>query len=115
MANPSGRIGRDGEHQAIAILVEAGFHPDTEREGRRAASLDVVGPDIAIPIEVKRQKRLDIKAWVRLLQDRHDDTWGLFVIERDKRRREAIDDLLVLPARLGARALRALHEKEGLA
>lgn len=115
MVNKPGRIGRDGEHQAIAHLVEAGFHPDTEREGRRAASLDIVGPDIALPIEVKRQKRISLKAWVRLLEDRHPDGWVLFVIERDKRLKDAIGDLVVLPASLGARALKTLHEREGLA
>lgn len=114
MANKSGRIGREGEHKAVAHLQAAGFHPDTEREGRRAPSLDIVGPDLRVPIEVKRQRNISLKAWVRTVQERHPDWWGLFVIERDARRAEAIPDLLVLPADLGAKALKALHEKEGL-
>lgn len=111
MVNKPGRIGREGEHTATKHMVEAGFHPDTEREGRRAPSLDIVGPDLRIPIEVRRRKNINLKGWVRELVARHDMTWALFVIERDKRRKEAIPDLLVLPAPLGARALKVLHER----
>jgi len=117
VVNRPGRIGREGEHKAIQYLVDAGFPLSEERddegiqrEGRRAASLDVVGRVLRIPVEVKRRARLDLQAWARDLNTHWEDRWALFLISRDARRKDAPPDMMVLPAALGAKALKVLHE-----
>lgn len=110
--NRSGRTGRDGEHSAIQYLTSAGFL-NVEREGRRAASLDLVAPDLSTPIEVKRQATLSIPAWTRKLEDVHGDRWALFVIQRDARKR-VHPDLMVFPAAFGATLLRTYENLEAI-
>jgi hypothetical protein len=100
MVNPSGRIGRDGEHQAIQYLNESGFY-DLEREGRRAPSLDIIGTQLPVPNEVKRQGALAIPAWTREMERRHSPRWALWVIQRDARR-NLHPDLMIVPAVYGA-------------
>lgn len=119
MANPSGRIGREGEHSVIGHLEAAGF-PDLIREGKRAPSLDVISdPDkvnredrLRTPVESRRRKKWDLKAWVRELTFQHNKRWALFLIERDKRRKEAVPDLMVVPAVFGARLLYVYEQAE---
>jgi hypothetical protein len=104
VTNKSGRIGRDGEHLAAAYLAEAGFN-GVEREGKRAASLDVVADDLTVPIEVKRRSTLSIPLWTRAVEAIHGDRWGLFVIQRDARKK-LHPDLLIFPAAFGAELLK---------
>lgn len=104
MANKPGRTGRDGEHKVVAYLEEAGFQ-QIEREGKRAASLDVVGGDLTVPIEVKRRKTLDVPGWTRQVATRHGETWALFIIQRDARK-NVHPDMMVVPAAMGASMLR---------
>lgn len=110
MVNKSGRTGRDGEHTAVGYLVDAGFE-GVEREGKRAASLDVVGPSLTVPVEVKRRAVLAVPAWTRELESRHGDTWALFVIQRDARKK-VHPDLMVVPAAMGARLLKLWEEDD---
>lgn len=103
MVNKSGRVGRDGEHTARQYLERAGF-TGVEREGKRAASLDIVASDLSTPVEVKRRATLSIPAWTRELEERHADQWALFVIQRDARK-GLHPDLMVFPAEFGAKLL----------
>lgn len=109
MANKSGRTGRDGEHKVVAYLEAAGF-TGTEREGRRAASLDVVADDLSVPVEVKRRATLSVPEWTRKVADVHGDTWSLFVIQRDARK-GVHPDMMIVPAAFGAELLK-LYEDE---
>jgi hypothetical protein len=107
--NKSGRIGRDGEHRVVSLLLAAGFD-GAEREGKRAASLDVIAADLSVPVEVKRRATLSIPAWTRKVTEAHGDTWALFVIQRDARS-NIHPDMMIVPAELGARLLK-LHALE---
>lgn len=104
MVNKSGRTGRDGEHTVVGYLADAGFE-GVEREGRRAASLDVVGAALTVPVEVKRRAVLAIPEWTRKVNDVHGDTWSLWVIQRDARKK-VHPDLMVVPAAFGAKLLK---------
>ncbi len=104
MANRPGRTGRDGEHTVVAYLAEAGFE-GVEREGRRAASLDIVAEDLTVPVEVKRRATLSVPEWTRKVADVHGDIWSLFVIQRDARKK-VHPDLMIVPAQMGADMLR---------
>jgi len=110
MVNKSGRTGRDGEHKAITYLTEAGFQ-NVVREGKRAASLDLVGEDLPYPVEVKRRRTLAIPEWTRLVSNEHGRIWAMFVLQRDARRR-VHPDMMIMPADMGARALWALADKD---
>lgn len=103
MANPSGRTGREGEHQAREILEAAGYE-DLEREGRRAKALDIVGDLLDTPIEVKKQKNISLPAWSRKSEDAHGDRWGIMILRRDMRKR-VHPDMIVYPAEFGAKLL----------
>lgn len=112
MVNRSGRIGREGEHIAIGYLAGAGFRVSEERgdgglerEGRRAASLDIISDDLTVPVEVKRRGTLSVPAWTRELEGRHGSEWALFVIQRDARKK-LHPDLLIFPAAFGAQLLK---------
>jgi hypothetical protein len=112
--NPSGRTGRDGEHQANAYLVMAGFQM-VDREGGRAPSLDNVADDLTTPIETKRQATISLPEWVRKVVSVHGkERWGLFVIRRDARKTDGLPvDVVVFPATFGARLLKLYEETEG--
>lgn len=102
--NKSGRIGRDGEHTVREYLEAAGFK-DAVREGRRAASLDVIAPELTTPVEVKRRGTLDVPGWTRTVESRHGEIWALFVIQRDARKKMH-PDLMIVPAAFGAKLLK---------
>lgn len=108
MANKSGRTGRDGEHKAVAYLEAAGFQ-GVEREGKRAASLDVVG--LSVPVEVKRRRVLAIPEWTRKVSAIHGNEWALFVIQRDARQ-NIHPDMMIVPAEFGAKLLRLWETDE---
>jgi len=108
MVNRPGRTGRDGEHTAVRYLEDAGF--SVEREGRRSPSLDVVGEDLTVPVEVKRRAVLAVPEWTRKIEQVHGDVWSLFVIRRDARKK-LHPDLMVVPAAFGARLLKLYEEQ----
>lgn len=108
MANKPGRVGRDGEHKVVEYLQRAGFE-DAEREGKRAASLDIVAPGLSLPVEAKRRATISLPQWTRQLEERHGDRWALFIIQRDARK-NIHPDLMVVPAELGARLLKLAEE-----
>lgn len=105
MANPSGRIGREGEHKTNEFLAAAGF-TNVQREGKRAPSLDNVADDLTVPVETKRRARIDLQEWVRTLRDRHGHIWALFIHARDARKKDAMPSVMVVPAAFGASLLK---------
>lgn len=100
MANPSKRTGTEGENRVADWLRE--IWPLADR-GASKPGHDIVG--IPLPVEVKRHKTIRLPEWTRYLQSLHGGVWALFVLERDRRRKDAHPDLMVVPAELGVRLL----------
>lgn len=104
MANPSKRTGTEGENY-IRDTYLTRIWPKATRDRSNAPSSDYLNTDV--PIEAKRQATLLIPAWTRQLQTRHGNLWALFAVPRDRRKKDAHPDLMVVNAEFGTELLLA--------
>lgn len=93
MANPPKRIGTEGENRAVEVWSP--IFPMADRLGGNRASHDITGTPF--PIEVKRRKTIALPDWTRKLRDKHGLEWLLHIVPRDRRRKDAIPELAVMP------------------
>lgn len=94
MANPSKKAGTEGENWWMTNLVSR-LWPNADRAKTNNPGNDVHGAPL--PIEIKRRKTWLIPAWTRYLRELHGKHWMLLVSPRDKRRKDAAPDLVILP------------------
>lgn len=112
MANPSKRVGTEGENRAVELLSGLG---GSVRVGGNAASNDVFVSTLPdVPFEVKRQATLRVPEWTRLMVERHGPRSGLVLIPRDRRRRDAMPESILFPMEFAIELLRAyITHKDG--
>lgn len=110
MANPSKRIGTEGENRSVEVWSPIFPAVDIERLGGNRRSHDLTGAPF--PIEVKRRKTISLPAWSRDCRDEHGDRWLLHIVPRDRRRKDAVPEMAVLPIEF-ATALVAHAEATG--
>lgn len=107
MVNKSKRTGTEGENRVLGWLKP--IWPLADRGGNKPGH-DIVG--VPVPVEVKRQKTLQIPAWTRWLRELHGDQWVLFALPRDLRAKDAHPELMIMPADMGVRLLALVDHYE---
>jgi hypothetical protein len=105
MANKSKRTGTEGENYIRDMYVKQVW-PFAERDRSNRPSSDYLGTE-PIPVEAKRQATLLIPAWTRELDKRHGPEWVLFAVPRDRRKKDAHPDLMIVNAEFGVELLQA--------
>lgn len=92
MANPSKKKGTTYENEVLEQLQK--IWPTVTRSAAGTESNDFTGP---FPIEAKKRRVWNVREWVRKLERVSEGRWMLFIAEGDRRRADAVGDVVVLP------------------
>lgn len=102
---------REHEHRTARLWTDAGF--PSEREGKQAPSLDVLGP---IPIECKKRFQLSLPSAVRKMEGVHGEgSWVLHYEYGDRRESDAPGNVMVMPEWFGMELIKLWreHDRQG--
>jgi hypothetical protein len=106
--NKSKRIGTEGENRVLTWL-RAIWGPGLSRSETGRPGWDIT--PTPLPVESKRHGAWRIPEWTRHLTRVHDGKrWALFVQPRDRRRKDAPPDLMIVPADFGVELLAEFYD-----
>lgn len=109
--NKSKRTGTEGENWWRDNFLKL-LWPNAERDERRTPGSDFLGVPVAF--EAKRRKVWEIPKWTRYLTELHDDDWVLLVSPRDRRRKDAPPDLVIMPYTLALEVFDGWADDKGV-